>query len=272
MYGLATLLGGVLWFALGACIGSFLNVVIYRTEHDENWMVGRSHCDNCGKQIAWYDNIPLLSFALLGGKCRACKKPISKAHPVVETLFGFLFMWWWLLGSFFFRLTEQPFSYIQPLFWLLVGGIFIYIFVEDLISMTIPIWSVFTLVGMALLYRLALVLSGIMQVQDFLTILIAAFLITLLFYVLHVGTRGRGMGMGDVLLSFPLVVLVGWPRALVWFFLAFTLGAVIGTGMLLFGKAKFRQRIPFGPFMVASAVITLLFGEALFGWYLQFLL
>jgi leader peptidase (prepilin peptidase)/N-methyltransferase len=120
-------------FALGAVIGSFLNVVISRSMSGESWVKGRSHCDECGKQIVWWDNMPLLSFILLRGKCRWCKKSISLSHPVIEFLTGSLFVWWYWGGFFFFRLTQQPFHYVQPLFWLVVALILLVIFFADLI-------------------------------------------------------------------------------------------------------------------------------------------
>src|SRR5262249_53647315 len=104
-------------FIFGTMIGSFLNVVIYRTLNEESWVKGRSKCESCGKQIKWYDNVPLISYFVLGGKCRACKAPISISHPVIEFLTGTLFVWWYWGGSLFFRLTQQPLGVIQPLFW-----------------------------------------------------------------------------------------------------------------------------------------------------------
>lgn len=258
-------------FGLGACIGSFLNVLIYRTDKGEDWVRGRSHCENCGKLIHWYDNIPLLSYLMLRGKCRNCKKPIAKAHPIVEGLIGVLFVWWWLLGSLFFRLTEEPFVFVQPLFWLIVGVLLVYILVEDFTSQMISLWAMITLAVLAVLYRFGLVLFGVMQVQDLLSTYIAAFLITAFFYLLHVVTKGRGMGLGDVILAFPIVILVGWPRAIVWLFLSFLLGALVGVVLLIIGKAKFRQHIAFGPFMVAATLITLIWGEAIWQWYSKFL-
>lgn len=265
------LLESLILFALGACVGSFLNVLIYRTDKGEDWVRGRSHCENCEAPIYWFDNIPLLSFFLLRGRCRKCKKPIAKAHPIVEGLIGVLFVWWWLLGSLFFRLTEEPFVFVQPFFWLIVGVLLVYILVEDFTSQLISLWAMVTLAALAVLYRFALVLFGVMQVHDLLSTYIAAFLITAFFYLLHAGTKGRGMGLGDVILAFPIVMLVGWPRAVVWLFLAFVLGACVGSLLLVVGKAKFRQRIAFGPFMVAATLLALIWGDAIWQWYSRFL-
>lgn len=265
------LVASAILFALGACIGSFLNVLIYRTDKGEDWVRGRSHCENCRYSLHWFDNIPLLSYLLLSGRCRKCKKPISKAHPIVEGLIGILFVWWWLLGSLFFRLTSEPFVIIQPLFWLVVGVLLIFILVEDFVSLSIPVWA---LIGLALLsvsYRFGLVLFDLMKVHDLFSTYIAAFAITAFFYALHAGTRGRGMGLGDVLLAFPIVILVGWPRSLVWVFLAFVIGASVGILLLTIGQARFRQKIAFGPFMVVATFLTLLWGDQIWQWYGRFL-
>lgn len=265
------LFSSLILFAIGACIGSFLNVVLYRTEHGEDWVWGRSHCENCRSPIAWYDNLPLLSYFLLRGRCRHCHKPISKAHPLVEGLIGILFVWWWLLGSLFFRLTMEPFVLIQPLFWLVVGVLLIFIFVEDYLNQLIPLWALVALALLAVAYRFALVLFGVMQVSDLLATYVAAFGMTAFFYFLHAVTRGRGMGLGDVLLAFPLVMLLGWPRSMVWLFLAFVLGAVTGVLLLVFGKTGMKQKIAFGPFMVIAAWIALLWGDVIWQWYGRFL-
>lgn len=127
------LLTTIVLFVLGACVGSFLNVIIYRTISGESWVIGRSHCDFCKKKIAWFDNVPLLSYALLRGKSRCCHKPLSISHPVVETLTGVLFVWWYWFGSFFFRLTQQPLETLQPLFWLCVALLLLVVFVSDVL-------------------------------------------------------------------------------------------------------------------------------------------
>src|SRR5260221_77051 len=130
-------------FLFGAVIGSFLNVVIYRTMAGEPWTRGRSHCETCGKMVHWFDNIPLISYFILRGKCRACRAPIAITHPVIEFLTGSLFIWWYWGGTFFFRLTQQPFHYVQPLFWLLVGILLVIIFFADALYFIIPDEAVF---------------------------------------------------------------------------------------------------------------------------------
>ncbi len=254
-------------FFLGACIGSFLNVVIYRTAINESWVSGRSHCENCKKAIAWYDNIPLLSYTVLRGKCRNCKSALSISHPVVEGLMGFLFVWWYLVGSLFFQLTQQPFTFLQPLFWLLVGIILLFILIIDYRYLIISDTAVFSLTLLVVAYRLLLVLAGIMRIQDLIIACIGMAVSVLFFWSLWFFTKGRGLGFGDVKLAVPLSLLVGWPDVLVWLFSSFCLGAVVGIVLLIFGKAKLGKPIPFGPFLIIGSIISLIWGNQLIGWY-----
>ena len=264
---LSFLLITTLLFVLGSIIGSFLSVVILRSITSENWVSGRSRCDSCKNTIAWYDNIPLLSFFLLKGKCRNCREPILPLHPMVEVLTGVLLVWWYWGGLIFFQLTQTPLSILQPLFWLAVGLLLVYLFIIDLNYMILPDKPVYLLLILAILYRAGLVLSGIMQRQDLYYTLLAAFFSFCFFFALWFFTKGKGMGFGDVKLVIPLALLLGAQKMLVCLFLAFILGAMVGTVLIAFGKGKLKTAIPFGPFLITATVLSLLVGDVLFSWY-----
>lgn len=254
-------------FALGAALGSFVNVVIYRSIKGQSWVKGFSKCDFCSKPLNWYDNIPLLSFALLGGKSRDCGKRLSLTHPAVELGGGALLVaWYWLSQSHF--LLAGVFAVIQPAFWLVVGLILLMIVVADLRYMIIPDGLVVGLLGLTLLYRISLVVAGLVPISELIAGVIVTAVIFAFFAGLWLMTGGRGMGLGDVKLVLPLGLLLGWPGALVGIFLAFIIGAVISLGLLATQKKHFGQTIPFGPFLVLGAVIALLFSDELIGWYL----
>jgi leader peptidase (prepilin peptidase) / N-methyltransferase len=262
----------LLLFMLGAAIGSFLNVVIYRTTTGEGWVKGRSHCETCKKTIAWFDNIPLLSFLVLRGRCRHCKKSLSLSHPVVEGLTGLLFVWWYFAGFFFFQLTQQPFTILQPLFWLAVGLILLAIFIIDFKYMIIPDQLVAALFVLVIFYRVGLTMFGEMQVRDLaLSLATMAGSTALLFMIWYI-TRGRGIGFGDVKLALPLGLLLGWPRAIVWIFGSFMLGAAVGIALIVMKKAKMKTALPFGPFLVAGTLISLIWGDQLFHWYVTLIM
>ena len=268
---LVFLLPALFFFLLGIVLGSFLNVVILRSIREESWLGGRSHCDVCETTIAWYDNIPLLSYLVLRGKCRHCRTAISLSHPVVEGLTGLLFVWWYAGLFFFFKLTQEPFVILQPLFWLLVAVLLVIIFFTDILVYLIPDRMVILLSGLVLVYYVALLLAGIMQPMDFLYSLISMSVAVAFFYALWYFTQGRGLGFGDVKLIAPLSLLMGWPATVVGIFSAFILGAVVGIFLIILGKKKLKQPMPFGPFLVIGAVIALLWGHDIFSWYLGFL-
>jgi leader peptidase (prepilin peptidase)/N-methyltransferase len=257
-------------FALGAAVGSFINVVIYRTIEGGDWVRGRSRCDHCQKQIAWYDLIPLLSYFVLGGKSRCCHKPLSISHPVIETLTGSLFVWWYWFGFLFFHLTEV-YRIIQPLFWLTVGILLLIIFLIDWWYMLIPDWAVVSLAVLSLIYRVALTWQKVMQFPDFVAAVAVTGLVSLFFWSMWYFTRGRGMGYGDVKLVIPLGLLLGFPKTLVGMFLAFVFGAVYGVILILTQKKSFKQAVPFGPFLIIGSLVALIWGEQIIRWYLNLL-
>lgn len=258
-------------FVIGTAIGSFLSVVILRSMRGDSWVSGRSECDECGRQIRWYDNIPLLSFILLRGRCRDCSASIHPLHFLVELLTGILLVWWYWGGFIFFQLTQQPFVVLQPLFWLIVGLLLVVIFFTDVLYMIIPDEAVVLLTGVTLLYRLMLVAFGIMQPADIVITLLSTFGAFLFMISLWFVTGGMGMGLGDVKLIIPLSLLLGWPGIAVGIFGSFIIGAVVGLGMVAMQKAKIKQPIPFGPFLIIGTVLSLIWGNEIFAWYLSFL-
>lgn len=253
-------------FVLGLAVGSFLNVFIQRTMHGEDFVKGRSRCDGCKKEIAWYDNIPLLSYLLLRGRCRYCGERISWQHPAMELLTGFLFVWWYVLGSSFFLIGKDPFAYIQPAFWLVVGILLLVIFMSDLLYMEIPTVALLILGGISLMYRLALGTAGIMRWEDVGLSLVVGVGLAVAFWLVWRLSQGAMMGMGDVWYVLFMGWLLGWPRALVAVYAAFILGGVVGVGFLLIKKAGRKSRIAFGPFLVVGTVVALLYGYQLWEW------
>lgn len=261
----------LLLFCTGLAIGSFLNVVIYRMVHKDSPLQGRSYCDHCKKQIAWYDNIPIVSFLLLRSRCRYCKKSIPWQYPTVEFLTGALFVWWYIVGFTFFRLSSGSSAVIQPLFWLAVGVLFLVIVFADISYMIIPDSATLLLTIASIGYRSYLVLHGIMRSQDLWYALLAAFGGFLFLFGLFLITKGRGMGFGDVKLMFPLGVLLGFPNVIAAFFLACLTGATIGIALRLIQRQKISGVIPFGPFLILGTVLALVWGSDLMQWYRGFL-
>ncbi len=265
------LLVGFALFYFGAIIGSFVNVFIYRTVQGEDWVNGRSRCEVCHRKIHWYDNFPILSYLVLNGKCRYCHTGISPIHPIVEGLMGSLFVWWYFIGTLFFRLTEQPYSAIQPAFWLLVGILLLVICVADLLYLIIPDTAVISLMVLTLTYRISLAVGGQMQWRDFGMMLVGMVGLVGFFLFLYFVTKKKGFGLGDVKLAVPLALLLGWPKIVVGIFAAFIFGALVG-GVLLWKKLRTLNNVlPFAPFLVIGALFSLLFGEQIWQMYFSLL-
>jgi len=258
-------------FLLGLCVGSFVNVLIYRTLNGMSPYKGRSLCDKCRRQLSWYENIPVVSYVVLGGKCRTCKKKIDWSYPVVEFVTGLLFLWWGTLGLAFFKLSSFPHLYVQPVFWLVVGIILVVIFFADLLHMIIPDVALGSLIILTVAYRLYLVHSGVMQLNDLWLALFSGVVVSIAFLCLFLVTKGRGLGFGDVKFVFMMGLLLGFPKIVVGIFMAFLLGGMMGILLLGLRLKKMGQKVPFGPFLIGGLLIALVWGNGIWSWYMQFL-
>lgn len=253
-------------FAFGLMIGSFLNVCIFRLPLEEQVVKGRSRCRACGREIAAYDNIPLLSYLLLGGQCRHCKAVISRIYPFVELLTGLLFAavlvrfgWSWM-----------------ALVYVVLGAALIMISVIDVNEMIIP--DQVTLPGIPIGLAASLLLpelhgefSAWTGVGHGVTgaLLGAGFL-------WGIGVIGKwmfkkdAMGFGDVKLMAMVGAVIGpWKVLLVNLVLAPVLGALVG---LVLKMRTGREVIPFGPFLAAGTLIAIFWGDSIIDWYRGLLL
>lgn len=262
-------------FVMGLVWGSFLNVVIYRMSHGKSIAEGRSKCPKCKHVLSWKFNIPVLSYLFLGGKCAYCRKSISIRYPLIEFLTGVFFVWWFVVGFNFFKLVGSPWTIIQPLFWLIVGLVLLAIFMTDLLYMVIPFSLNLTLFTLSLMYRVALTSFGMMRSEDFFRAVVAGIGVCLFFVAVQLLTKKikgvDGFGMGDILLVPSLGILLGWPKILPGLFLSFLIGAVVGLILIGIKQKRLGQYLPFGPFLIAGTVLSLLWGNQIWSWYLSFL-
>ncbi|MBU1199925.1 prepilin peptidase [Patescibacteria group bacterium] len=262
---------GLIVGLLGLLWGSFLGVVVYRTVNEGSPLSGRSRCDKCKKKLSWWQNIPLISFLLLRGKCFYCKKPIDWSYPLIESITAVLFVWWFVVGRSFFLLAGSPWSIVQPVFWLVVGMALLVVFLTDLKFGVISDGVNLFLFSWVLFYRLILVGSGQMMMADLLNAVLSAIVLTGFFYCLWWFTKKKGFGFGDVKFAPSIGLLLGWPRTLVGVMAGFIIGSVVGILLIFWGKKKFGQTIPFGPFLVVGIVVALLWGNDLWNWYMGML-
>lgn len=233
-------------FIFGLIVGSFLNVLIYRLPRGLSFAKSRSFCPKCKAKISWYDNIPLLSFVLIRGRCRFCKKPISVRYPAVELLTGVLFFLSYL-------------SHLSFLSYLLFSGLIV-IFFTDLKHKIIPDEIVFPLIILFSLRQIVLLFS-LSPVTYHLSPILSALGSFGFFLFLYLITKGKGMGFGDVKLAFLMGLVLGFPNVIFALYIAFLTGALTGVILILVGKARLKGVIAFGPFLVTGFVITLFYGQ-----------
>lgn len=253
-------------FLVGLCLGSFFNVIIFRSLNNENWLGGRSKCDHCGQQLHWYDNVPLVSFLILKGRSRCCQQTISLIHPLVElaTGIGLVTVSWAVMK---FQVPQNINHILIFSFWCLVFAVSWLVFLFDLKAMIIPDSLVLVLTFLSLI-KITLFLSSGLLTQDQLLIDFGVTLALVLFFLsLWWITGKKGFGLGDVKLAFPLGLILGYPSLIVGVFLAFIIGAIWGIILIINQKKKFGQVLPFGPFLVTGFWFSLIWGTELWDYY-----
>lgn len=259
----------IIVFGFGACIGSFLNVLIWRLPRNEK-PDGRSHCAHCGHQLAAGDLLPVISFLFLRGRCRYCKYNISVRYPFIEIITATLFtLAFWLL------IPQALLSwFLIAKIWFAIA-VLVVVFVVDLEHYLILDSIIFpgTLLLLLLNFCLdSLKSGGVWHYPELVVGGIAASLAAALpFYLIWYFSKGRYLGFGDVKLMLFLGMSVGWPLIWVNLFLAVISGGVFSLFLLLFGGKSLKSRLPFGTFLSLAAVLTLFFGQSLLHWYLALL-
>ncbi len=282
-------------FIFGLFLGSFLNVIAECLMSGKSFIKRRSCCLNCGHPLSVLDLIPIVSFVMLGRKCRYCRKNISWQYPLSELATGILFG----LAVFFLPpLSLNVLSIIPWIYTLFIISILEIIFLIDLKYGLILDKVVFPAVVIILAFYLFMAgsqawmmyqsltadtggLGAYLLQTDFLRNRIIFSLIPLgfnllgslglaiLFLVVIFLTKGRGMGGGDVRLVFLVGLITGWPSMVVALFLSFLTGAIVSVMLILIGKKHFGQTVPFGPFLVTSTLVTMFWGQQLLEWYLK---
>lgn len=243
----------ILLFLLGICVGSFLNVVIDRLPRNEDIFRGRSYCETCKKPLLWFNLIPLVSYVILRGRCRFCAASISIRNPAVELITGVLFVLTFLV------ISPQQFSQVLNLvFYLFVESILVAIFFIDLSKGIIPDKLILPLYIISFLY---LFLNLFLNNQIFTNHLLSGLGAFTFFFLLSQVTSG--MGFGDVKLAGALGLILGFPNVILGIYLAFLTGAVASIILILWRKKILKDTIPFGPFLTAGAILSLLWGDLL---------
>lgn len=245
---------------VGLALGSFMNVCIYRIPLEKSIIRPSSSCPNCGKKIRFYDNIPLISYLLLLGRCRHCHHPISWRYPAIEAITGLLSL------ALFIRYGLS----LQYLLFLLFAATLVTISFIDLDHQIIP--DVLSIPGIVAGLAAAFIPGHVSWFDSIIGIIGgggALFLVGLIYEKL---TGKQGMGGGDVKLLAMIGAWMGW-RSLPFVLLVSSLtGAIIGSVFLLAAGKGYRVRIPFGPFLSLGALFYIFFGPQLTNWYINLLL
>lgn len=240
----------IMTLLLGLCVGSFLNVLIYRIPLEQEFVKTPSHCMSCGHPLKWYELIPVFSWVAQGGKCRSCGVRLSAQYPIVEALNGSM----WLLTAVLFKGD-----------WLTVAlycGLFSMLLVLSVID-----WRTYIIPNGI---NLTIFVLGLVRLAtDFAnwpTYIIGMVSVSLVFLLLHILTGGNGLGMGDVKLVAAAGLLLGWPKMILAVLVGSVSGAVIHSIRM---KGGAGHKLAFGPYLAAGIWFSALVGQPLISAYLS---
>lgn len=277
----------VVSFVFGASIGSFLNVVIWRVPRGESIVRPPSHCPRCGSPIRWYQNIPIVSWLALRGRCANCRAPISPRYILVETLTGVLF-----LAAF------MRYGNLAPLAWVWIALMIVGSFIDfDLrllpdfvtvggmiygVSVAAVVWVIAAWFGVDIrLFSAGSAAWPVHSLYPFAleplwSIVGLAFGLGLLWLIRFLGTlafRREAMGLGDVLLMGGIGAIFGFEAVLVTLVLSAVAGSVVGVALILVSKVKLGSfvEIPYGPYICMGCLAWMFWGPELVNWYLNIL-
>ena len=239
----------------GLCVGSFLNVCIYRIPLSKSLVRPASSCPNCKTPIKIYDNIPVLSYLFLGGRCRACKTPISFRYPLIELANGLL----WMFCYMRYGMNPPCFIYLAFLSTLLV------ITFIDIDHRIIP--DKISLPGIPVFFIGALFLPDVGYLNSIFGILLGGGSLLLVAEGYRLITKQEGMGGGDIKLLAMIGALLGWKGVFFTIFAASAVGTVVGLLVMIATRNNMKLAVPFGPFLAFGAALHVFAGEELIRWY-----
>jgi len=242
-----------LLFLLGISFGSFLNAWEWRIHSEKSISNGRSKCPTCDKTLKWYDNIPIVSFIFLRGKCWHCKKDISWQYPAVELVTGisFIFVGW-------FHQFDPLLIFRDCAIFFLLLFTFVYDFKYQLIL------DRMTLAPAGILFAISLLFGW----HQWTSMLLGAVIGGGFFLAQFVLSKGKWIGGGDIRLGVFMGVILGWQLTLLALFLAYILGATVGVGLIASKKKKLASKVPFGTYLTIATFVAMFWGPKIISWYL----
>lgn len=253
-------LAQIIIFIFGMCIGSFVNVCIYRLPASKSIIEPlRSICPNCGSIIRFYDNIPVLSYLLLKGQCRCCNKPISYRYPLVELISGAFALCTFLK----FGPTPEAFVYFSFITALLV------ITFIDINHKIIP--DIITIPGIPAGFLASFAIQSITYKESLLGLLAGGGSLLLVWWIYYLIKKTEGIGGGDIKLMAMIGAITGWQGVIFTIFVSSLVGTLVGITIILRTKKGIKIAVPFGPFLSIGATTYIFFGPVLISWYFNLL-
>lgn len=244
-------------FFVGLCIGSFLNVCIHRLPKGGSIVHPPSSCPACGARIRWYDNIPIISYVLLGGRCRGCKKPISVRYPLVELLTGLCAMVIWLNYG-----TSIP----ALIYFVFIVALIVITFI-DLDHRIIP--DLISLPGIPIGFIASFGLPAVTWAESLIGIAVGGGSLLAIAVGYQLLTGKDGMGGGDIKLLAMIGAFIGWQGVLFTIMASSFTGTVVGILAMLRAGKGMKMALPFGPFLATGAILYLFYGSRIISWYLN---
>jgi len=246
----------------GLILGSAINAMVWRLYVGRSWVKGRSVCPECEHVLEPRDLVPVVSWLMLGGKCRYCGAPI-KDHPAVELVTGIVFA-----ASGYMLAMSGHIDVVKWAFWGVMAVMLLVLAVYDRRWLILPDKVMLPLIVVAFGYDLAM--SVVARSPGLIAqYLVAAVLAGGIFYAIVFFSQGRAMGGGDVKLAFAMGLILGPEGTALALLLAFNVAAVLGIALIVMRRRKGKDQIPFGPFLVGGTVIAFLFGQPIIHWYLN---
>jgi leader peptidase (prepilin peptidase) / N-methyltransferase len=242
---------------IGAVIGSFLNVCIYRLPLRKSIVWPASACESCGRELAWYENLPIVSWAALRARCRTCKAPLSIRHPIVEAVTALMFA----AGAWYYGPTLLLASR------LVFGCALIVLFAIDLEHHLLP--NAITLPGIVVGIAFSLVTQP-GWVASLFGALVGGGSLWLIAEAYYRLRHEEGLGMGDVKMLAMIGAFIGWQLTIVTLMMASVAGSVVGIILIASRKGDMKYALPFGTFLAMGAALAATVGPGLLTWYLQY--
>ncbi len=248
----------ILFFVLGSIVGSFLNCLVWRLKNNKNFISERSQCPHCERKLAWYENIPLLSFVCLRGKCKTCQTKIPSYYFVAEFFTGILFV-----AVFWFN--RQNLEIYKIIFELFTISFLVFVFIYDALYKEILPKGVWLVSAVVILYHFFV--KDISLLSCFYGALLGFSFFAFQYFV----SKGLWIGGGDVRFGLFMGALLGWEKTIVALLFSYWIGALFGLFLIYLKKGKMNSEVPFGTFLTIGTFFTLYFGEYVIAWYQNFL-